>query len=49
MIEGETINFITGVRSMDEWDSFINDELPAAGVDKVIDAYTTLYNEQHAK
>ena len=49
MIEEETINFITGVRSMDEWDSFINDELPAAGVDKVIDAYTTLYNEQHAK
>ena len=34
---------------MEEWDSFINDELTAAGVDKVIDAYTTLYNEQHAK
>lgn len=49
MIREEVTNFITGVRSMDEWDSFINDELTAAGVDKVIDAYTTLYNEQHAK
>lgn len=45
MIEEETINFITGVRSMNEWDSFINDELKAAGVDTVIDAYTQLYNE----
>lgn len=49
MIEEETINFITGVRPMDEWDTFIGEELVAAGVDKVIDAYTTLYNEQHAK
>lgn len=49
MIEEETINFITGVRPMDEWDTFISEELVAAGVDKVIDAYTTLYNEQHAK
>lgn len=45
MIEEETINFITGVRSMDEWDTFINEELQAAGVEDVINAYTQLYNE----
>ena len=46
MIEEELINFITGVRPMDEWDTFIEKELTAAGVDKVIDAYTTMYTEQ---
>ena len=45
MIEEQTINFITGVRPMDEWDTFVNEELPAAGLEQVIDAYTQLYNE----
>ena len=30
---------------MDEWDTFVNEELPAAGLEQVIDAYTQLYNE----
>lgn len=46
MVSVEVTNFLTGARPMSEWDSFINDELPKAGLDDVITAYTELYKEQ---
>ncbi|NLG24321.1 MAG: hypothetical protein GX558_03130, partial [Clostridiales bacterium] len=45
MLEEEVIKFISGVRKMDEWDSFIND-LYAIGLDDLIDARTEQYNAQ---
>jgi len=42
MYEEEVVKFVTGVRSLDEWDDFIA-ELYAAGMDKVEDAYTAQY------
>lgn len=45
LIEEETIKFVMGARDLDEYDDFI-DELYKAGLDKWIDAYTEIYNEQ---
>jgi len=44
LTEEEIIKFITGVRSLDEWDAFI-DELNQAGMDDWIATHTRLYNE----
>ncbi len=48
MIAAEEVKFITGVRSMSEWDSYIS-ELKAAGIEKLIDARTEQYKEQSAR
>ena len=46
MIEEEIVKFVTGVRPMSDWENFINKDLKKAGVDAVINATTTIYNEQ---
>ena len=43
--EEETLKFIMGSRSMDEWDNYI-DQMYAAGVETWIEAYTAQYVEQ---
>lgn len=43
-IDEELIKFVTGTRSLDEWDAFI-ESLYAMGMDKVEDAYTAQYEQ----
>ena len=44
----ESLKFVTGTRSMDEWDTFL-DELYKMGLQDRIDEYTRQYNELAAK
>lgn len=48
IIEEELVKFLTGVRPMSEWERFVTTDLEKAGVAAVIEAYTTIYNEQKA-
>ncbi|MDD6213776.1 MAG: extracellular solute-binding protein [Firmicutes bacterium] len=44
MMDEEIVKFITGIRPMSEWDTFIQD-LYSIGLDTYIDVYTKQYNE----
>lgn len=44
MISENVIKFATGQRSLDEWDTFVSKDLPAAGLAKYEQAYTDFYN-----
>lgn len=48
LIEEETIKFITGTRSLDEWDSFL-DQLNSAGMQDWIAAYTEQYLQKRGE
>lgn len=45
MIEEETVKFITGIRPVSEWETFVKD-LYAIGLDQLIDARTAQYEAQ---
>ncbi len=45
MISENVIKFVTGQRDLAEWDTFVNEDLPKAGLDAYMEAYTTFYNE----
>lgn len=45
MIRENIVKFITGQRSIEEWDTFVNKDLKDAGIDSYMEAYTAFYNE----